>query len=137
MQTWVLLAALLIGSQSMSFYWPSQQILNLIQEAQDLRGCLNGKGLVASHLIGQVPSDHIWSDRVPRTDAQWEKLDFVFFSPRVERYELNLREAARLFEKLSADTLTWRRVGKGCQVGAGYSDQDQVVLFQRIQSRAH
>ncbi|MEO5971093.1 MAG: hypothetical protein ABIQ95_14285 [Bdellovibrionia bacterium] len=120
---WVLGAALILGNSSIQFFIPSNKVLEIRTQTQKLLPCLGKNGLVASHLIGLVPLEKIWTDRIPITEADWAGIDYVLFSPQLDLFGMSSGEAKKLYDRLSA-------VGSGFKIeqncGLGSSE---VYLF--------
>ncbi len=131
---WALGAALLLGSGSVQIFWPSQQVSEVKLEVQKLLPCIRKRALVPSHLLGLVPLNQVWTDRVPHTKEQWDQLNSILFSPGIGRYELPLDQASKLYTDLLQNP-DWVEVGDACSpiqsptgVGVGVK---KVVLFVR------
>ncbi|MEO5970869.1 MAG: hypothetical protein ABIQ95_13155 [Bdellovibrionia bacterium] len=82
---------------------PSTETLKIRQQTEKFLPCLGSSGLVASHLVGLVPMEKIWTDRIPRDPKQWDKIDYVLLSPQIELFGMPSRESRALFERLSVE----------------------------------
>ncbi len=114
-------SSLILGSGSIQFFWPSNWVQavraetrRLLEPGPNFLGPdLNGKGLVASHLIGLVPLERVLTDRIPSaSDSQfWNQIDFVLISPNLGRFEMSQESAKQLFEQLSRSP-DWEKKGE-------------------------
>jgi hypothetical protein len=123
---WTFCVACLLGSSSIQIYYPSLEMRKLQNEIAAFRQCLGKQGLVQSHFLPFVLLDKVWIDRIPRSAADWDAIDFAFFSPGVDRFELKAKETEQLFSIL-AHHKDWVQVGENCKpILSKYS---KIVLF--------
>jgi hypothetical protein len=127
---WAFGAALLLGSGSVDFFFPAPEVKQIKEEVQALAPCLRGKGLVSSHLIGLVPLEKVWTERIPKTLDQWQKLDHLLFSPDWPGYEISQPAAQALEQELKKNP-EWTQVGSDCRPRVNEVRNEKVVLFLR------
>jgi len=116
-RAWVLGSALLLGSQGITWEWPTNEVWKTREEVRLLLNCLDSslshslgggqgrKGLVASELLGLVPLRQVWSDRFVGWKDSWEKVDFVLVSSST------FGEIAEIKNHLG-----WQQVGLRCEL---------------------
>jgi hypothetical protein len=95
-----------------------------------LQPCLGEHGIVESHLLGLVPLKKVWTDRPPRRADQWNGLDFVLFSPRINRFEMPREAAISLYQELT-QMKGWNQIDESCQIDSHATMDSAVVLFVR------
>ena len=142
---WALSMALLLGG-SAEYFSPTPEAQALKIQAEALVKCIaketQRKGIVQSHLLGLLPLEKVWTDRVPQSQEQWKSVDFALFSPGLDRYEMSADGSWGLMKELQGRK-DWRRVASSCDtvlepstsLASGMIDGvrggDSVVLYLR------
>ena len=98
---WTLGVALFLGSNSIDIYWPSKEVQEMRSEVKSLLPCFSGQGLVASPYLSLVPLEKVFTDRLPRSQEQWQAIDFVVFAPARPSFELPLVDLEALKSRLA------------------------------------
>lgn len=120
-----LLASLLFGGGGYLYFFPSETAQRLRAQAGQLVPRLNGRGWVASHLIGSVPLENVAFERPGQSGLNG--VDFVLLSPGIDRYRLSQVEVTAWVEKLGRDP-AWQRQAVS---GDAWSESDKLVFFKR------
>jgi hypothetical protein len=113
---WLAVAALLAGSGGIEWHFPTARARELSREARTLAGCLGtdtGLGLVAPPLLGSVRREQVYSDRLPRSEAEWDRLAFALFAPGLPSYGMDEGALTELERRIRSDD-TWVRVRSDC-----------------------
>jgi hypothetical protein len=123
---WAVLAALILGSSSIQFFIPSDGVREIRAQVQTLLPCIGNNGLVASHLIGLVPLEKIWTDRIPASVSKGSNIDYVLFSPKLNLFAMSAIESTKLYERLSSAESGFE-LARNC----GGVGQDVVLFVKR------
>jgi hypothetical protein len=120
------LAACLLGSSSVDFFRITPEIQAKREQALTLAPCLQGRGVVASPLLGLVDRGRVFSDRVP---SSLRDVDFFLFLPRSDLFAWSLAQAQALYADLEKPQSGFCQI-TSCQ-GISLPQGASVVLFEK------
>jgi hypothetical protein len=113
---WALLSAFLLGNSSIHIQIPTSNVDTIRAQVRQLAPCLGKNGLVASSLIGLVPLDQVWTDRIPTNEKDWSHIDYVLLTPKLDLFSMTAQDANQLISLLSDGKRAYRRV-QNCEDG--------------------
>jgi hypothetical protein len=113
---WLLSATCLFGSGGLEWFRPSRLAREIREQARAFAPCLpaQGRGLVSPALLGEVPEETVYTDRIPMQPTEWESLRFVLFTPDLPRFELGAQQNQEIRQHLATEP-GWVRLGDGCR----------------------
>lgn len=128
-EVWVFLVTSFLSGSSAQIFFPSEEARETQRLVRAFLPCLEGQGIVQGHLVSEVPLEKIWTDRIPKNETEWSRVQFVLISPQVNRFGMSREESHQLAEDLSLNQ-KWVELDPQCKPSKNLNLA--VRLFKKI-----